>query len=75
MNAKKICLWWFDTNWVKKGAAEHVVVFVDFEKTAFTSYTTYIVPSGVNAIEVKRKTDLTDYVKLLENAGFKRIER
>ncbi len=75
MNAKKICLYWLDTNWVKKGAAENVVVIVDFEKTAFTAYTTYTIPSGVNAIEVKRKTDLTEYVKVLENAGFKRIER
>ena len=75
MNAMKVCLYWLDTNWVKKGVAENVVVIVDFEKSAFTIYTTYTVPSGVNAIEVKRKTDLTSYAKVLENAGFKKIEK
>ncbi len=71
MNARKICLWWFDTNWVKKGAAEHYIVIIDYEKGAYASYFSYNQPSGVNAIEVKRKSDLTDYVNALGRLGFR----
>ena len=68
---KMICLWWFDTNWKSKGAAEHLVVVIDFEHKIIKKNITYGEPSGLKCLEVKRKTELTEYVNALEKRGFK----
>lgn len=69
MNEMQLCLWWFDTNWQKKGAAEHLIYYIDFENKRILESISYNIPQGINAIEVKRKNDIKDYVEALVKRG------
>ena len=74
MNTNTICLWWYDANWKSKGAAEHVVATIDFESKCIKTNVTYIIPQGINCLEVKRKSDLLEYVETLIKAGFRKVK-
>ena len=73
MNNKVLVLWWEDVNWKKKGAAENLVCTIDFENSILKKSITCNIPNGRNCLEVKRKSDLTDYIESLIRLGF--VER
>ena len=70
MRNKTLVLWWYDINWKKKGEAKHLVCAIDYAESLFRVKETCVIPQGLNCIEVKRKSDLTDYIATLKKIGF-----
>lgn len=71
----KIHLYWLDKNWQSRGYANNYNLIVDMEnktyKTYIDSFCGYICLSD---IEVKRKLDITEYIKYLKMNGFVEIK-
>ena len=67
-------LYWIDKNWKKRGYANNYNLVINFkDKTygAFTnSYCDYIFNRD---IEVKRKTDIDEYIEYLKENGYKEM--
>ena len=75
MRGTEICLFWLDKNWKSKGEAENAMLLVDYENKMFKHAITYMVPSATapNSFEIKRKSDLIDYIKLLRQEEFREL--
>lgn len=62
----KIHLFWIDKNWKKNGrTTNNYNLIVDIENKTYK----------VEDIEVKKKSDIVDYVEYLKLNGFKEVER
>lgn len=72
----KIHLFWIDKNWNKNGVANNYNLIIDMENK---TYKTFVNPFygyyKTEDIEVKRKSDIIDYVTYLKENGFKETER
>lgn len=67
----RLHLWWFDNNWQQRGYAKHLHLFIYFdEKKYVLRENMYYGYDGREHIQVKRKSDLTDYVEELIRNGF-----
>lgn len=72
----RLHLFWLDKNWQRRGScANNYNLIVDIENKTYKVYTNafygYYRPED---IEVKKKSDITDYVEYLKQNGFKEYE-
>lgn len=71
----KLHLFWIDKNWAKRGYANNYNLIVDIKKKIYKVYTnSYYAYNRDEDIEVKRKSDITDYIEYLKKNGFEEIE-
>ena len=70
----RLHLFWLDKNWKEKGVADNYNLIVDLENKTYKVYSNafygYYNPED---IEVKRKSDITDYIEYLKRKGFREI--
>ena len=67
----KIHLFWIDKRWRERGCANNYNLIVDMENKTYKVYTNPFYAYHRNEdIEVKRKSDITDYVEYLKHNGF-----
>lgn len=70
----KIHLYWLDKNWHERGYANNYNLIVYMEDKTYKVYTNafydYRWPED---IEVKKKSDITDYIEYLKENGFTEI--
>ena len=71
----KIHLYWLEKNWQSKGCANNYNLIADMENKTYYIYTNsfygYRHPED---IEVKRKSDIADYIEYLKTNGFLEIK-
>lgn len=71
MNSATIILFWKDTNWIKKGAAENIWLYIYIGSG---TYRKVITPScsiySNNIVEVKRKSAIMEMIEYLNSCGF-----
>lgn len=71
----KLHLFWIDKKWKERGYAKNYNLIVDIENR---TYKTYINPFydyiKREDIEVKKKSDITNYIEYLKENGFKIME-
>ena len=64
-------LYYLDKNWREKGAAENFNLIVDMENKTYKVYSnSYYGYNSPNSVEVKRKSDITDYLEFLKANDF-----
>lgn len=73
----KIHLFWIDNNYKKTGrTANNYNLIVDMRNKTYEQFVNpfygYYKPED---IEVKRKSDIVDYIKYLKENGFKEVEK
>lgn len=71
----QIQLYWIDKNWQKRGSeAKNEHLYVDYAQGAYKySVDCYGVDNSAKNVEVVRKSDLKDYMKALEQNGFRKV--
>lgn len=71
----KLHLFWLDKDWIdKRGCANNLNLIVYFEDKTYKVYTNaFYGYYHQEDIEVKRKSDITDYIEYLKENGFKEI--
>lgn len=68
----KIHLFWIDKNWKRNGGvANNYNLIVDMENK---TYKVFINHNRAEDIEVKKKSDIMDYVEYLKLNGFKEVK-
>lgn len=68
----KLHLYWLENNWQKRGYAMNYNLVVDLEEKTFRTYTnSFYGYERPEDIEVKRKTDIFNYVAYLKECGFR----
>ena len=72
----RLHLFWLDKNWKKRGdCANNCNLIVDMENKTYKVYTNafygYYYPED---IEVKKKSDIEDYIEYLKRNGFTEME-
>lgn len=75
MDKWNVCFYYQEPEkqWIARGYAKNLFLFVDYETRSFElviSYC-YIIDSRLNNIEVKRKSEIYDYISFLLNEKFK----
>lgn len=71
----KIHLFWIDKNWKRNGVANNYNLIVDMgNKTYKVFIDPYYAYNRAEDIEVKKKSDIMDYVEYLKLNGFKEVE-
>lgn len=67
----RLHLFWLDKNWQSKGCANNFNLIVDMDKKTYKVYTnSYYGYYRPEDIEVKKKSDITDYIEYLKKNGF-----
>lgn len=68
----RIHLFWLDKNWQSRGYANNFNLVVNMkEKTYKVFVNSYYAYRRPEDIEVKKKSDVTDYIEYLKENGFK----
>ena len=71
----RLHLFWLDKNWQERGYANNYNLIVDMENKMYKVYTNpFYAYNRPEDIEVKKKSDITDYVEYLKINGFKEDE-
>ena len=71
----KLHLYWIETNWHSRGYANNYNLIVYPEDKTYKVYTNpFYAYEHPEDIEVKRKSDITDYIKYLKTNGFTEIK-
>jgi len=73
----KIHLFWIDNNWRKTGdAANNYNLIIDMENKVYKQFVNpFYGYYKAEDIEVKRKSDIVDYIKYLKDNDFKEVEK
>ena len=73
----RLHLFWIDNKWKQNGGcAENYNLIVDMENRIYKFYINpYYGYYKEEDIEVKRKSDILDYVEYLKKNGFKEVEQ
>ena len=67
----RIHLYWLDKNWRGRGCANHFNLIVDMDNKTYKVYTnSYYCYNKPEDIEVKRKSDILEYIDYLQKNGF-----
>lgn len=67
-------LYYVDKNWLHRGYMQNYNLIVDFAKKQFKTYENpFYGYTSRNDIETKKKSDILDYEKMLENTWFERV--
>ena len=70
-----LSLHWLDKDWKRRGYAKNVHLIIDFDNHTYRYLVNFNIPSfGANRIEVKRQSDIDDYVKYLKAYDFKEVD-
>lgn len=71
----KLHLFWIDKKWKERGYANNYNLIVDLKKKTYKVYTnSFYAYYKAEDIEVKNKSDITDYVDYLNKNGFMEVE-
>lgn len=71
----KLHLFWLDKNWIQRGYAKNFNLLVDFEHKTFKVYENpFLNYTSRDDIEVKKKSDIDDYIKYLKQNNFEESE-
>lgn len=73
----RIHLFWIDNNWRKTGGtANNYNLIVDMKNKTYKQFSNpFYGYYKTEDIEVKRKSDIMDYVEYLHSYGFKEVEK
>lgn len=73
----KIHLFWIDNNYKKTGrTANNYNLVVDMENKTYQQFVNpFYCYCKADDIEVKRKSDIVDYIKYLKDNDFKEVEK
>lgn len=66
----RLHIYWLDKNWRSKGAAENVHLYVDYTSKTYQKIINYMCQTSTGSIEAKRKSDILDFIKILQRDGF-----
>lgn len=67
----RLHLYWLDKNWQSRGYANNFNLIIDMDKKTYKVYTNpYMAYYKPEDIEVKKKSDITDYIEYLKKNGF-----
>lgn len=70
----KLHLFWLDKDWQSRGVANNLNLIVYFEDKTYKVFTNpFYAYHHQEDIEVKKKSDITDYIEYLKENGFKEI--
>jgi hypothetical protein len=71
----QIHLYWQDKNWEDRGYANNYNLIVYMEDKTYKVYTNpYYDYNMIYDIEVKRKSDITDYIEYLKDNGYMEVK-
>lgn len=71
----RLHLFWIDNNWQERGYGKNYNLVVNMENKTYKVYTTpFYDYNSPEDIEVKRKSDITEYIKYLEKNGFTEVD-
>jgi len=71
----RLHLFWIDKNWHERGYAKNYNLIVYIEDKTYKVYTNpFYAYHKPEDIEVKKKSDITDYIEYLRENGFKECE-
>ena len=72
----RLHLFWIDKRWQERGYANNYNLIVDIEKKIYKVYiNSFYAYNKQEDIEVKKKSDITDYIEYLKENGFVEVER
>ena len=72
----RLHLFWIDKRWRERGYANNYNLVVDMENKTYKVYVNaYYAYHRAEDIEVKKKSDITDYVEYLKENGFNEVEQ
>ncbi len=73
----RLHLFWIDKKWKKNGGcADNYNLIVDMGNKTYKLFVNpYYAYHRAEDIEVKKKSDITDYMKYLKENGFKEVEQ
>lgn len=67
----RLHLFWIDKNWQERGYANNYNLIVDMENKTYKVYiNSFYAYHRAEDIEVKKKSDITEYVEYLKENGF-----
>jgi hypothetical protein len=71
----RLHLFWIDKRWQERGYANNYNLIVDMENKIYKVYVnSFYAYHRAEDIEVKRKSDILDYMEHLKKNGFKEVE-
>ena len=71
----RLHLFWTDKRWQERGYANNYNLIVDMENKIYKVYVnSFYAYHRAEDIEVKRKSDILDYMEHLKKNGFKEVE-
>ena len=72
----RLHLFWLDKNWKEKGCADNYNLVVDMENKTYKVYVdAFCGYRNQEDIEVKKKSDITDYIEYLKENEFNEVEQ
>lgn len=71
----RLHLFWIDKKWKERGYANNYNLIIDIEKKVYMVYTnSYYDYNKEYDIEVKKKSDIVEYVEYLKKHGFVEVK-
>ncbi len=71
----RLHLFWINKRWQERGYANNYNLIVNTENKIYKVYiNSFYAYNRAEDIEVKNKSDITDYMKYLKENGFKEVE-
>ena len=72
----RLHLFWIDKKWKVKGCADNYNLIVNMGNKTYKVYVNaFYGYYRAEDIEVKKKSDITDYIEYLKENGFKEVEQ
>ena len=72
----RLHLFWIDKRWQERGYANNYNLIVDIEKKIYKVYVnSFYAYNRAEDIEVKKKSDITDYIEYLKENGFEEVDQ
>ncbi len=71
----RLHLFWIDKRWQERGYANNYNLIVNTENKIYKVYiNSFYAYNRAEDIEVKKRSNITDYMKYLKENGFKEVE-
>ncbi len=71
----RLHLFWIDKRWQERGYANNYNLIINMENKIYKVYTnSFYAYNRAEDIDVKKKSDITDYMEYLKENGFKEVE-
>lgn len=76
VNDMKLHLFWLDKNWKKKDCADNYNLIADMKNRTYKIYiNSFYGYYRTEDIEVKKKSDIIDYIEYLKENGFEEVKQ